>query len=208
MTQTFYITALEDEVLTPDFFRLLLKVNDDADAHYGLALSLLRKTDESVDREMFDHFKIASDKGHVEAMNKLGICYFHGLGVEKDVSKGIECFIKAAEMESISGCFNAGNELLYGKSIKPDYEAAFRYLSKAANAGDDRAMNSLGIMYLLGKHVNQNTRKAKRLFKKAAKLGNRSAIANLERMQGIWSLPPDIEHHILKPDESPPEESE
>jgi len=154
------------------FLRLLASASDDPNIHYAFAMALADTKDESNYKEMFNNLKYASDKGLPKATSYLGDCYFYGFGTDKNPKKAIDLYICAAEMGSVYGCFSAGNELLLGKWVKPDYRQAFVYLKRAADAGDVRAINSLAIMYLYGHYVDQNWRTARRLFKKAAKMGD------------------------------------
>ena len=171
------------------------------DNQYEFALMILNFSDESEYRLMFDALKKASESDHPDATHLLGTCYSRGWGVEKDEKKGVELYIKSAEMGSISGCFSAGNELLLGKRIDPDYSRAYTYLKKAADDGDERAFNSLGIMYLYGYNVEQNLRTARRLFKKSARKGNEQAKLNLEMMKILGKNLDLSDMKILMPSE-------
>lgn len=155
-----------------DYAREIVRRSDNPDNFYTFA-TLLGEAGTDADRsEVFEYLKKAADKGHADATSSLGDCYFYGHGTEKDQKKGVDCYILAAELGSLSGCFSAGNELLLGKIVKPDHPTAYRYLKKAADHGDERAMNSLGIMYLYGLYVPKDLHKAKKLFKKSSALGN------------------------------------
>ena len=189
-----------------DFIRGVVQKCPDSDNLYTFALMLRDFGDKSNDKEMFENLMKASISGHADATNLLGDCYYYGIGVEQDKKKGVDMFIKAAEMGSILGCFSAGNELLLGKVVDADYQTAYNYLKEAAKKGDDRAFNSLGIMYLCGYHVKKSRRKAIRLFRKSAGMGNEQAESNLRKLESIKKDVCLDGIPILKPSEIPKED--
>ncbi len=166
-----------------DFFRQLVKNSIDPELHFEFAVMLHDHSDKDYSTEIFEHLRFASDRGHADATNLLGHCYRGGIGVEKDLGKAVECYIRSAEMGSPDGCFSAGNELLMGKNIEPDYKRAYGYLTTAAEADNHGAINTLAIMHLFGYHVKRDKDKAKRLFLKAAKMGNLEAKHNLDYLK-------------------------
>ncbi len=194
-----YRTDLSPENI--EFTRTIVKRFPSPDNQYIFALMLHDTGDESHYKEMFENLEKASNAGHADARSLLGDCYFFGLGVEKDQKKGIDLFISAADNGSLLGCYSAGNELLIGKIVKPEYDKAYRYLKKAADNGDDRAINSLGIMYVFGYHVGKNLKIAKRLFKKSTKMGNKQADFNYRKLKAAGKGADFSGEPILKPSE-------
>ena len=191
-----------------DYVRERVKKNPTGDNLYQFALMLYDTGDDYSHVEMYNVLKRASDMVHLESISHLGDCYFFGLGVERDRKKGIELYLKATERGFLSACFSAGNELMFGKNIEPDYPKAYTYLKKAADDDDDRAINSLGIMYLYCYQVKQNRKKTMKLFKKAAKLGNEQAVLNIAKLESLDKDADFSEILILKPSERPKEGEE
>lgn len=81
-------------------------------AEYGLGLLYqsgnrvngLKK--EELIPEMFKSFMTAGDKGFIPAWNKLGELYRDGIGVDKDLNKAEEYFLKAARTDYAPACMN------------------------------------------------------------------------------------------------------
>lgn len=65
---------------------------------------------------------------------------------------------------------------------KNDYDSAFAYYTRAAQAGDADAMMRIGYLYLEGKGRNRNEGLAKRWFIEAATRGDAAAMAALGEM--------------------------
>ncbi|MCR5801984.1 MAG: hypothetical protein K6G57_06600 [Lachnospiraceae bacterium] len=111
--------------------------------------------------------KYACDLGYADAYYYMGTIYYNNhFGYMKAV--GIE-------------------------SYEPDYETAFSYYEKAANAGSTEGMKELARSYLNGKGVEKNTDKAIEWYEKAASRGDSQAyifLGNLYRSTGV--LGPDI----------------
>ena len=68
---------------------------------------------------------------------------------------------------------------LWGTKRKQDYELAFLYFKKAADAGQSEAIMHLGYMYEKGLYVHIDYQKAMSLYRKAAAMGNATAINNV-----------------------------
>lgn len=121
----------------------------------------------------------ASDLGNPDAMNQVGNCYSHGLGVEQDYAKAMEWFIKAAEL----GQPNAHNQIgwMYreGLGVEQDYAKAMEWFEKAADLGNNSGMNNIGVMYDWGYGVEKDHAKACEWYKKSAELGNVYAMYGL-----------------------------
>lgn len=78
-------------------------------------------------------------QGFDAAINNLGICYYDGVGVEKNQAKGIELLKKAASMGSVSAMYNLGNLL------KEEWELdeSKQFYKMAADLGHKKARNIL-----------------------------------------------------------------
>lgn len=87
-------------------------------------------------------------------------CYLLGIGVEKDVNKGIEWAEKAADggivnaIELLSRLYYCGSDDAYaGVEITRDYDKAFNYLDKAGAKGDSDTYLILALTYYNGKNA-------------------------------------------------------
>ena len=75
-----------------------------------------------------------------------------------------------------------GQAYLFGTTRVKDYELAYLYLKKAADAGQRDAIFFLGYMYERGLHVQIDYNKAMLLFRQAADLGCPTAMNNIGTM--------------------------
>lgn len=72
-----------------------------------------------------------------------------------------------------------GKAHLFGTTRSLDYELAYRYLKRAADAGRQEAVYLLGYMYEKGLHVPIDYQKAMELYRKAADQGVVAAMNNI-----------------------------
>jgi hypothetical protein len=84
-------------------------------------------------------FRQAADKGHSDAMNKIGIMYAMGQGVEADAAMAMGWFRQAAEMGNTYAMGNIGELYAKGDGVGKDCGAARQWLAKAAAAGLESA---------------------------------------------------------------------
>ena len=75
-----------------------------------------------------------------------------------------------------------GQAYLFGTTREKDYELAYLYLSKAADAGQRDAIFLLGSMFERGVHVQANYHKAMSLYRQAADQGHPTAMNNIGMM--------------------------
>jgi hypothetical protein len=84
-------------------------------------------------------FRQAADKGHSDAMNKVGIMYAMGQGVEADATTAMGWFRQAAEMGNTYAMGNIGELYAKGDGVGKDCGAARQWLAKAAAGGLESA---------------------------------------------------------------------
>ena len=100
---------------------------------------LLRSTEEVKDVELAcKWFSKAANLGKTNAHIKLGMIYYRGEGVEKDIQEAYQHFRRAADdgdskAQYLVGWMKAGN------GLPPDRREAVRWLRKAAKQGHDDA---------------------------------------------------------------------
>ena len=114
-----------------------------------------------------------------EELYALGKRYYYGTGTEKDYTKAVKYFQKAADQ----GLANAQDYLAlcyyYEQGIAQDYEKAAQWWQKAADQGHRNAQYNLGLCYKNGKGVPTDPAKAAALFQKAADQGETLAQVRL-----------------------------
>ena len=80
-------------------------------------------------------FRQAADKGHSDAVNKIGIMYAMGQGVEVDYAMAMGWFRQAAEMGNTYAMGNVGELYAKGDGVTKDCGVARQWVTKAAAAG-------------------------------------------------------------------------
>ena len=165
--------------------RKMIESSSDPEAweKFGIFLYCTEKDDYL--EEAIGYLKKAADKGRIEAIGYLGDAYFKGLGVERNIKRGLELYERSADGGSVESMFSIGNEYLLGRNVECDYGKAFSYLKKASDLGSDRATNSLGMMYMCGLYVDKDIRTAKKLFGSSRRHGNRNAAHNLSLIKEL-----------------------
>lgn len=150
----------------------------------------------------FDDVKAAEEKfkalmadakaGDPAAQNSLGVMYYTGEAVSKNLSGKIldtdpelaaGWFFRAAEQGYADAQFNLGLMYANGEGVPQDMEQAVELFKKAAEQGHVDAQNNLGAMYFTGEGVARDEKKAIEWFEKAAAQGNEDARANLDAIK-------------------------
>ena len=132
--------------------------------------------------KMLSLFEKLAEQGNETAQRKLGVIYAVGIGVAKDVSKGMKWLQTLIEKgNSMAQCY-LGEMYERGKGVAQDYFKAFECYEKSTEKGYSVAQNNLGLMYEEGKGVDQNYLKAIECYEKSSKQGNSSAQYNLGEM--------------------------
>lgn len=84
----------------------------------------------------------------------LGLTYFEGKYIARDVNKGIHYFQRATELNNVNSLFDLAHIFYKGKFVKKDVNKAIQYYSLAAEQGNEIAQIILGEFYLKGEVVN------------------------------------------------------
>lgn len=130
-------------------------------------------------KQAIDYFLKAGDKGSIEALNALGVCFMHGHGVDKDIDFAIKLFQTASKEGNSVSSYLLGFLYFTGTDIAQDYNLAFYWYSKAADQGNIACLNNLGVCYRYGYGVAKDMTKAFEYFQEAAKFIDRKAQTNL-----------------------------
>jgi predicted aspartyl protease len=124
-------------------------------------------------------FRTQAERGNAEAQYNLGLLYFKGLGVPRDVNEAARLY----RLSSDQGFTKAqmGLAMLYdaGLGVPRDYTEGSRLLGLAAAKGDARAQYLLSLRYGMGQGVARNDAEALRLLKLSADQGDNAALDQL-----------------------------
>eukprot|EP00795_Rhopilema_esculentum_P016684 gene16684-8126_t len=122
--------------------------------------------------EAVNLYRAGAEQGDANSMYNLGVLHLRGIEVDKNETKAVELFQKAA-MKNYTIAFNSlgYHELVNRKNIS----GALHFWRLAANMGDKDAMTNLGIQYENGITgvLESNKTKAFNLFRKSAEQGQK-----------------------------------
>ena len=142
--------------------------------------------------EKFKAFLEKAKAGDPAAQTGLGVMYYTGEAVSKNLSGQIlendpemaaGWFFRAAEQGYADAQFNLGLLYANGEGVPQDMHQAAELFRKAAEQGHVDAQNNLGALYFTGEGVEQDEKKAIEWFEKAAAQGNEEARANLDAIK-------------------------
>ena len=117
------------------------------------------------------------DAGDPVAIFNLGNLYEHGLyGLEKDATRAVELYERAAKLEVKKAHFNLGAMYAKGTDVEKDTAKALRHYDAAAICGHVLARYNLGIV----EHCAGNHDLALQHFLISAKMGNEKSLNNVK----------------------------
>ena len=113
-----------------------------------LALTACKETGEEAFRRgaysvSFAAFALRGENGDAAALNYLGVHYYLGLGVERDLKRAAELFDRAALAGHRGACRNLGILYLRGLGVNQDRVKAYAWFFAAYEAGDALAFKYL-----------------------------------------------------------------
>ena len=111
-----YMTMRENTKKRKRKKQVNLKHLDNPDEIYGNALHLLKGKDLIEGVKLLTY--IAKKKEHILAMKQLGVCYWRGIGVKKDIKKAVQWFNKAGEYK-LSEALKLGGLVKLRDTAKP-----------------------------------------------------------------------------------------
>ena len=155
------------------------------------AIIALNYNDRFTEAQSLDFLKKAADKGHVQSIVELGLCYYNGRGVAQDRKTAVEYWTKAAKLgsedASVRMAFNRIIDYRNSENLNGDY----KYLLSAYENGSLMAEIALGYCYEKGIVVKQNKSEANKFYRNAVKRGSEVAMNSLKRLYD--ELRPDEE---------------
>ena len=122
-----------------------------------------------------------ADENDVDSICSLAACYMLGEGVDKDITKAFELYLKAAELGSPDALYQTGVCYSYGKGTDVDKEKGFEYYLRSAELNNPKAQFAVGHFYEYGNEEFQSDHElAKKWYRKAAEQGHDGARRALE----------------------------
>jgi len=132
-------------------------------------------------KKAFYYFSLASNI--VNAQFSLGYMYQNGLGIDKNISKAIDRYTRAAKQG------NKDSQAILGEIYfaSKDYEKSIKWNKLAAKQGSSTSQYGLGLIYYKGGYgIKKNIDIAIKWFKLAAEQGNKEAINALKQIVNMY----------------------
>lgn len=181
-----------------DFFRIIKKQIDlqNPKAMYVWASLIALGLDfQLTPNQAFDLLVKAAKLNHINSLIEIGLCYYNGNLVEKNIDKAIETWTKATKLGSIEASVRNAFIMIQNSAENNRQQENVKILVDASNSGSVIAQAYLAYCYEKGIGVHQQKSEAERLYRIAAKRGNQAAYNSLKRMYD--ELRPDKEEFKL-----------
>jgi hypothetical protein len=123
-----------------------------------------------------------ANRGDAKAQATLGVIYYNGQAVPRNIVEAVKWLQKAAEQGNARAQVNFGYMYEKGQGVPKDYAEAVKWYKKSAEQGDSSAQCNLAMMYGNGHGVPQDYAEAVKWYKKSAGQGDAFAQKNLGQM--------------------------
>lgn len=124
------------------------------------------------------------EAGDMDGYCNLGYCYEEGLGVILNSQRAYELYMTPAVYGFPRGYRRIAHCYIDGIYVEQDMAEAYKWMEKAALAGDEEAMFYCGVMLENGEEgLPANKKKAREWYRKSADAGYEPAIEALQRLK-------------------------
>jgi TPR repeat protein len=168
-----------------NFFRIIKKQIDENNpkAMFVWASLVALGLDYQLTTEQAMNLLIKSaNYNHINSLIELGLCYYNGNLVEKNVSSAKIYWQKAIELGSMEAKVRLAFLEIQSAKENSEKKKTVNILMEAANSGSVLAQAYLGYCYENGIGIRKQKSEAERLYRLAAKRGNQAAYNSLKRM--------------------------
>lgn len=124
------------------------------------------------------HHRLAADRGHREAQNRLGFFYEYGIGVTQDGAEAVRWYELAGRQGHADSYLSIGDLYREGRKVPKSKKKAEEYWAMAAELGSEGAQVTLGDLCL----ARGDTEDAIYWFTQA------DAQGNLDAAKKLWEL--------------------
>jgi len=132
--------------------------------------------------QVFEFMKKSSDLDFLPAKIELGLAYYNGEIVEKDIQKAKEYWLLAMKSGSTEAKVRLALLNVTNSDDNEIQKEAVKTLKEFSNNGSVLAQGYLGYCYETGSGIVQNKSKAVRLYRQAMYRGNEAAFNRLKKM--------------------------
>lgn len=134
---------------------------------------------EAITRADYDQahltLRLLAEAGNTDSYYELGVLYYTGLGVGKDVREAMRWNRLAAEQGHVDAQKNMGIAYAMGIGVPTDAAEAAKWYRKAALQGNTDAQFNLGLLYAQGQGITKNMSEAAKWWFQAATHGHAAA---------------------------------
>jgi TPR repeat protein len=127
-------------------------------------------------------YRRACDGGERKGCHDLGLMYYRGEGVAKDLNRAAGLYKRACDAGGTGGCLDLGLMYLRGEGVPKDPNRAADFYKRACDAGSPPGCTDLGRMYYTGEGVQNDMNRAADLFKRACDAGGTGGCLDLGSM--------------------------
>ena len=116
-----------------------------------------------------------ANQGNRDAQFAMGVLYYEGHGVNKNLDEALAWFRKAADSEHPTAMFNLGVAYWEGRGLSQNYAQAVDWWERAAESGDVASQYNLGLAYYRGRGAQKDLDQARNWLTQAAEKGHADA---------------------------------
>ncbi len=113
--------------------------------------------------------------GDALGCNNVGLMYYYGYGVKRDLKRAFKLFKKACDRGEAVACNNVGSFYYFGYGVPKNYDKALSFYKKACDMGSSLACKNLAIMYKYGYGTVVDEDKATKIYKRGCKQSNKGS---------------------------------
>lgn len=156
---------------------------NDSKAIYVMAAITALGLDYRITQEqVFEFMEKATSMNYLPAIIEMGLIYYNGEIVDKDIDKAIDYWEKAIELGSKEAEVRMALLVVLNSESKDEQRKAVRKLEKISDSGSVLAQAALGLCYETGSGVKKSKPKAAKYYRQAMYRGSEAAYNRLKRM--------------------------
>lgn len=119
----------------------------DADACYEASCYYIRCADIDDEHVAVELARVAADKGNAGGLLNMGVCYYEGIGVERDCAKAAQYFEKSLQLGNLRGLNALAYMYAEGEGVSKDVQKAWQYAERALAQDVPHALSLLCYLY-------------------------------------------------------------
>ncbi|NIA72148.1 protein kinase [Pelagibius litoralis] len=132
------------------------------------------------DESELDRLRRVAEAGDPIAQASLGLKYYRGEGIRRNLQEAFRWTAKAAEQGEARAQSNLGFYYMNGEGVRRDPAQAARWWQEAAAQGLQQAQFNLGLLYETGQGVSADPEEAAKWYRLALAQGDRQAKSRLD----------------------------